>query len=127
MGNNAEDKEWQIDGKTVAKHRNAANFHFMQVFEAGHMVPMDKPAESLAMVNAFTTSVSCDFTCTRRCISNADSYNFLDFKIKYLHRLTVCVDGRLLDDDKDNIDNACRCNVNAKLYITIERSFPQIL
>jgi len=51
--NNAEDKEWQIDGKTVAKHRNAANFHFMQVFEAGHMVPMDKPAESLAMVNAF--------------------------------------------------------------------------
>jgi len=39
----------------VAKHRSAAHFHFMQVYEAGHMVPMDKPAESLAMVNAFIT------------------------------------------------------------------------
>lgn len=51
--NNAEDKDWQVSGKTVAKHRNAANFHFMQVFEAGHMVPMDKPVETLQMVNAF--------------------------------------------------------------------------
>jgi len=51
--NNAEDEEWQVDGQTVAKLRKADNFHFMQVYEAGHMVPMDKPAESLAMVNAF--------------------------------------------------------------------------
>jgi len=51
--NSAEDAEWQIEGETVAKLRTADNFHFMQVFEAGHMVPMDKPAESLAMVNAF--------------------------------------------------------------------------
>lgn len=51
--NDAEDKEWQVGGTTVAKHRNAAGFHFMQVFNAGHMVPMDKPAESLEMVNAF--------------------------------------------------------------------------
>merc|ERR1712100_900029 len=50
--NAAEDAEWQIDGQTVAKLRSADNFHFMQVYEAGHMVPMDKPAESLAMVNA---------------------------------------------------------------------------
>jgi len=51
--NSAEDKEWQINGETVARHRTAANFHFMQVFDAGHMVPMDKPAESLEMVNRF--------------------------------------------------------------------------
>jgi len=51
--NNAADEEWQINGETVAKLRSADNFHFMQVYEAGHMVPMDKPAESLAMVNAF--------------------------------------------------------------------------
>merc|ERR1712054_635147 len=51
--NKAEDKEWQVDGQTVAKLRSADNLHFMQVYEAGHMVPMDKPAEALAMVNAF--------------------------------------------------------------------------
>jgi len=49
----AADKEWQIEGKTVAKHRNANHFHFMQVYEAGHMVPMDQPAASLEMVNKF--------------------------------------------------------------------------
>lgn len=51
--NSAPDSEWQVDGKTVARLRSAANFHFMQVYEAGHMVPMDKPAEALEMVNAF--------------------------------------------------------------------------
>jgi len=53
--NKAEDKEWQTNGKTVARHRNSGPFHFMQVFEAGHMVPMDQPAVSLSMVNAFVT------------------------------------------------------------------------
>merc|ERR1712110_1323252 len=53
--NNAADKEWQVGGKTVARHRNAGSFHFMQVFEAGHMVPMDQPEASLAMVNGFIT------------------------------------------------------------------------
>lgn len=51
--NDADDKEWQLNGTTVARHRTAAHFHFMQVYEAGHMVPMDKPEESLSMVNAF--------------------------------------------------------------------------
>jgi len=51
--NAAEDKEWQVDGKTAARLRSADNFHFMQVYEAGHMVPMDKPKEALEMVNAF--------------------------------------------------------------------------
>jgi len=51
--NKAADHEWQTDNKTVARHRSTGPFHFMQVFEAGHMVPMNQPAVSLAMVNAF--------------------------------------------------------------------------
>lgn len=51
--NKAPDNDWQVAGKTVARLRTAHNFNFMQVFEAGHMVPMDQPAASLAMVNAF--------------------------------------------------------------------------
>merc|ERR1712048_1508815 len=51
--NKASDNDWQLDGKTVARLRKARSFHFMQVFDAGHMVPMDQPAVSLAMVNAF--------------------------------------------------------------------------
>jgi len=51
----ASDKEWQVRGRTAARHRSAGNFHFMQVYEAGHMVPMDKPEESLEMVNRFIT------------------------------------------------------------------------
>lgn len=53
--NAADDVEWQVAGKTVAKHRSAHNFHFMQVYEAGHMVPMDQPAVALEMVNAFVS------------------------------------------------------------------------
>merc|ERR1712151_739254 len=51
----AQDSDWQVDGKTVARLRTARSFHFMQVFEAGNMVPMDQPAAALAMVNAFVS------------------------------------------------------------------------
>lgn len=51
--NKASDNEWQVGNTTVARHRNAGPFHFMQVFEAGHMVPMDQPEVSMEMVNAF--------------------------------------------------------------------------
>merc|ERR1719231_602952 len=53
--NKAQDIDWQVENKTVARHRSAGPFHFMQVFEAGHMVPMDQPAVSMEMVNAFTS------------------------------------------------------------------------
>jgi len=53
--NASADKEWEFNGKPVAKHRNSNHFHFMQVYEAGHMVPMDQPAVSLEMVNRFTS------------------------------------------------------------------------
>jgi len=48
--NAATNREYQIDGKTVAKVRSSNLFTFMQVFEAGHMVPRDQPAVALQMV-----------------------------------------------------------------------------
>jgi len=39
-----------MNGKTVAKVRSSNGFSFMQVFEAGHMVPMDQPEVALQMV-----------------------------------------------------------------------------
>jgi cathepsin A (carboxypeptidase C) len=51
--NQTDDKDWQLNGETVARLRSFKNFHFMQVFAAGHMVPMDQPAVSLEMVNQF--------------------------------------------------------------------------
>jgi len=58
--NAADDKEWQLEGKTVAKHRSANHFHFMQVYGAGHMVPKDQPAASLEMVNKFISGSLSD-------------------------------------------------------------------
>mmetsp|Transcript_46946 Transcript_46946/g.52527 ORF Transcript_46946/g.52527 Transcript_46946/m.52527 type:complete len:336 (+) Transcript_46946:132-1139(+) len=63
------------------------------------------------------------------CISNANSYNFLDCKNNLLTccivLVLVVVVIALLDDDDDDdaSDNACRCNVNAKLYMIIMRNF----
>ena len=34
---------------------SAANFSFLRVYAAGHMVPLDQPKASLAMLNAFTS------------------------------------------------------------------------
>jgi len=51
--NNANDDDWELDGETVAKHRSAGGFHFMQVFNAGHMVPMDQPKAAMKMVQTF--------------------------------------------------------------------------
>eukprot|EP00405_Crypthecodinium_cohnii_P016139 CAMPEP_0206448680 /NCGR_PEP_ID=MMETSP0324_2-20121206/17620_1 /ASSEMBLY_ACC=CAM_ASM_000836 /TAXON_ID=2866 /ORGANISM="Crypthecodinium cohnii, Strain Seligo" /LENGTH=634 /DNA_ID=CAMNT_0053917877 /DNA_START=96 /DNA_END=2001 /DNA_ORIENTATION=- len=53
--NNAPNKDYTLDGKTVAKLRTSNNFSFMQVFNAGHMVPMDQPEVALQMVKDFTT------------------------------------------------------------------------
>merc|ERR1711957_1038853 len=53
--NLADDTDWKLGSDTVAKLRSAQGFHFMQIYEAGHMVPTDQPAVALAMVNAFTS------------------------------------------------------------------------
>eukprot|EP00300_Choanocystis_sp_HF-7_P036322 c52165_g1_i1.p1 GENE.c52165_g1_i1~~c52165_g1_i1.p1 ORF type:complete len:460 (-),score=89.00 c52165_g1_i1:56-1435(-) len=51
--NNAEDHPWYSFGVEAGKIRTASNFTFLQVYQAGHMVPMDQPAASLDMVNTF--------------------------------------------------------------------------
>jgi len=51
--NEAEDKDYMLNGKSVGRLRSHKNFHFMQVYEAGHMVPMDQPEAALDMLNKF--------------------------------------------------------------------------
>jgi len=53
--NAASNDDYKLDGKTVAKLRTSNGFSFMQVFNAGHMVPMDQPEVALQMVKDFTT------------------------------------------------------------------------
>ncbi|KAK7017662.1 carboxypeptidase [Favolaschia claudopus] len=43
-------KDWVVDGKRAGKTRSAKGFTFATVDRAGHMVPFDKPKESLEMV-----------------------------------------------------------------------------
>ncbi|KAJ7898651.1 serine carboxypeptidase [Mycena olivaceomarginata] len=43
--------EWAVDGKRAGRTRHARGFTFATVDAAGHMVPFDKPKESLEMVN----------------------------------------------------------------------------
>merc|ERR1719277_991947 len=51
--NAAADQPYTVDGKQVGRIRTSNGFHFMQVYQAGHMVPMDQPAAALAMLNDF--------------------------------------------------------------------------
>ena len=44
---------WTVAGVAAGTRQNAANLTFLRVYDAGHMVPRDQPARSLAMVNAF--------------------------------------------------------------------------
>lgn len=45
-------KPFMVSGKEVAELRSHANFHFLRVYQAGHMVPMDQPEAALGMLNA---------------------------------------------------------------------------
>ena len=51
--NEAGDHKWLVKGKEAGLARSAQGFTFLQVHDAGHMVPLDQPANSLAMVRAF--------------------------------------------------------------------------
>merc|ERR1712187_576309 len=51
--NAAPNNDYKLNGKTVAKLRTSNGFSFMQIFNAGHMVPMDQPEVALKMVNDF--------------------------------------------------------------------------
>ncbi|KAJ7189724.1 serine carboxypeptidase [Mycena pura] len=43
-------REWTVDGKRAGRTRSARGFTFATVDAAGHLVPYDKPKESLEMV-----------------------------------------------------------------------------
>lgn len=51
--NAAQDVEWNIQGTAAGKIRSAQNFTFLQVYQAGHMVPMDQPEAALQMLDQF--------------------------------------------------------------------------
>ncbi|TEB20364.1 serine carboxypeptidase [Coprinellus micaceus] len=44
-------REWSVNGKKAGKVRSYGGLSFVTVDGAGHMVPYDKPAESLELVN----------------------------------------------------------------------------
>ena len=50
----ASDDEWSVAGEVAGLRRSVAGFSLVQVYDAGHMVPLDQPKNALAMVNAFT-------------------------------------------------------------------------
>jgi len=51
--NAANDDDYTLDGKVVGRLRSAQGFHFMQAYDAGHLMPMDKPDVALDMLNKF--------------------------------------------------------------------------
>lgn len=51
--NDAGDHQWMVEGEAAGLARSAQGLTFLQVFGAGHMVPLDQPRNSLAMVQAF--------------------------------------------------------------------------
>ena len=42
-----------FEGETAGRLRTYENFQFLQVYDAGHMVPMDKPQAASEMLNSF--------------------------------------------------------------------------
>merc|ERR1711976_747884 len=51
--NKATDDDYNFGGQVAGRIRSAQGFHFMQVYGAGHLMPMDKPDVALDMVNKF--------------------------------------------------------------------------
>ena len=44
-------EKWNVSGKAAGEMRQTGNLHFLRVYEAGHMVPMDQPENALAMLD----------------------------------------------------------------------------
>ena len=45
--------KWDMDGKKVGQFKTYNNFTFLEVENAGHMVPLDQPKVSLEMIRLF--------------------------------------------------------------------------
>lgn len=43
--------KWMNEGEAAGEMRQYGNLHFLRVYEAGHMVPMNQPKNALAMIN----------------------------------------------------------------------------
>lgn len=59
--NDAEDHEWGegeggVSGTTAGLAKSVHGFTFLQVFDAGHMVPTDQPKVALEMISTFLSS-----------------------------------------------------------------------
>jgi len=50
----AKEFTWAVGGERAGTVRSAGPLSFVKVADAGHMVPMDQPANALAMITAFT-------------------------------------------------------------------------
>jgi len=51
--NNAPEKPWKANGQVAGSSKSADGLIFLKVLNAGHMVPMDQPANALSMLNTF--------------------------------------------------------------------------
>ena len=48
--NGAQYKDWTVNGEPAGQIKSWNNFKFLRVYNAGHMVPLDQPANALAML-----------------------------------------------------------------------------
>ena len=49
----AQYKDWLVNGKPAGQLKQYKNLQFLRVYEAGHMVPMDQPINALNMLQTF--------------------------------------------------------------------------
>lgn len=56
--NAAEDEAWDVNGSAAGRMRTYNNFQFLQVYQAGHMVPMDQPEAADKMITDFVARAS---------------------------------------------------------------------
>jgi cathepsin A (carboxypeptidase C) len=71
--NNVQDTVYRTNkGEDVGKIRSFGGLTFLQVFNAGHMVPMDQPETSLYMFNEFISGK----------MGEASSYNVTEFMVE---------------------------------------------
>ena len=50
---NATMQPWAVAGQPAGERWSARNLTFLRVYAAGHMVPLDQPNASLAMLDEF--------------------------------------------------------------------------
>ena len=46
-------EKWSVNDQPAGEMRQYGNLHFLRVYDAGHMVPMDQPVNALAMLGRF--------------------------------------------------------------------------